>query len=878
MTSPDVAATLQSLTAAVASRYRVERVLGSGGMATVYLAEDVRHGRRVAMKVLHPELAAAVGADRFLNEVKTIATLQHPHIVGLIDSGDANGALYYVMPYVEGESLRDRLERERQLPIEGAVRIARDVAAALDYAHRHGVVHRDIKPENILLHDGNALVADFGIALAVGGADGQRLTQTGVSIGTPQYMAPEQALGERTIDARADVYALGVVAYEMLSGEQPFTGSTMQAIVGRAMTERPRPITAERPAVPRWLEAAVLRAMEKLPADRFSTAADFARALETPITSGDFVSASRHRTTRSLTWIAGGVAMLAIGVGAGWALARARDTGAEPRASRLLLNNATLAGSGQIALQRLIAITPDGSTVLYVARGADGFGQMVKQALADSAPAVIPGVRRWIATPMVSADGKSFVGMAGGERLAYRYPIEGGPGEPLTLVGGYTDFSYWDDTGTLWYSPSNGGGIMRQPRGDSAQFVAHSEALRLEQVLPDRHHILVMRQATTQTGLAAIFDAVTGEIAPLLPAALQEIRYAAGYLIYVLPNGVLQAVPFDIDARRVTGAAVTLASKVSVTGAGVAQMAVAHDGTIAFIVEELPELVLVGRDGSARPALDAHHNYHAPRFSPDGRHLAFDFNTESGRDVWVISRDNGTLSRATFDGNGHDVTWTPDARKISYISARNGTEQIFLKSWNGSEAPEALFASANVGYTGLWLPDQSALVSVVNDLRPHSGADIVLLGNGGRGPAQPLVASDFTESYPALSADGKWLAYVSDQSGHLEVYVRAMDAAGGETQISASGGTEPAWSADGRSIFYRTIGDADPKLVEATVRGGKPMVVTARRTLFSVVDMIPSQPHVGYDISPDGSVFAMVRRTPAQHIMVLQNIRDLMRR
>src|SRR5688500_12978178 len=276
---PETSRTIDRLTSAIADRYRITRELGAGGMATVHLAHDMRHERDVAIKVLLPELAAALGAERFLAEIRTTAKLQHPHILPLLDSGAADGFLYYVMPLVTGESLRHRLERERQLPIDDAVRIAREVAAALDYAHRQGVVHRDIKPENILLHDGSALVADFGIALAVQTAAGARMTQTGLSLGTPQYMSPEQAMGERAIDARSDIYALGAVTYEMLTGEPPFTGPTVQAIVSRLVTEEPRRISVQRRAVPEQVEATILRALEKLPADRFATAAEFAAAL-----------------------------------------------------------------------------------------------------------------------------------------------------------------------------------------------------------------------------------------------------------------------------------------------------------------------------------------------------------------------------------------------------------------------------------------------------------------------------------------------------------------------------------------------------------------------------------------------------------------------
>src|SRR5512132_3996495 len=272
--------TQSRLQVALSDRYRIEREIGAGGMATVFLAQDLRHDRRVALQLLRPELSAVIGAERFLAEIKLTANLQHPHILPLFDSGEADGFLFYVMPFVEGESLRSRLNREKQLPMADAVRIATEVAGALDYAHRHGVVHRDIKPENILIHDGRALVADFGIALAASKAGGNRMTETGMSLGTPHYMSPEQAMGEREITARSDVYALGVVLYEMLTGDPPFSGSTAQAIVARVLTEAPRPILPQRHTIPPEVESAILVALEKLPADRFATAAEFADALK----------------------------------------------------------------------------------------------------------------------------------------------------------------------------------------------------------------------------------------------------------------------------------------------------------------------------------------------------------------------------------------------------------------------------------------------------------------------------------------------------------------------------------------------------------------------------------------------------------------------
>src|SRR6476661_4699563 len=270
----------QSLRAALRDRYRIDRELGRGGMATIYLAHDLRHARAVALKVMHPEVAAALGPERFLREIRISAQLDHPHILTLIDSGRNDGVLWYVLPYVRGESLRAKLARETQLSVEEAVRIATQVASALDYAHRQGVIHRDIKPENILLHEGEAVVADFGIALAVREAGGERLTETGLSLGTPHYMSPEQATGSREPDPRSDLYSLGAVVYEMLTGEPPHTGPTAQAVIAKLLSERPTKIRTVRADVPEHVDAAVTKALPKVPADRFASASEFAAALE----------------------------------------------------------------------------------------------------------------------------------------------------------------------------------------------------------------------------------------------------------------------------------------------------------------------------------------------------------------------------------------------------------------------------------------------------------------------------------------------------------------------------------------------------------------------------------------------------------------------
>jgi len=333
---------LTRLRLALAGRYTIDRELGRGGMATVYLARDLKHDRRVALKVLHPELAAALGQERFHREIMLAARLQHPHILTVLDSGEAAAQLWFTMPFVEGESLRDRLNREKQLPVEDALRIAREAAEALDYAHRSGVVHRDVKPENVLLTEGYALVADFGIARALGGGE-QQLTSTGIVIGTPAYMSPEQASGTHELDARTDVYALGCVLYEMLAGEPPYTGPTAQAIIARALTEAPRPIHPMRAGVPEAVDAMIAKAMAGSPADRYGSAAEFARALGSVSGEMRMVAAPGVSTVRRFVRQRPLFAMLAIGflLGLGvlfaWGRTRVGAEGTSPAARLTML-------------------------------------------------------------------------------------------------------------------------------------------------------------------------------------------------------------------------------------------------------------------------------------------------------------------------------------------------------------------------------------------------------------------------------------------------------------------------------------------------------------------------------------------------------------
>ena len=537
----------QRIAAALGGRYAIEREVAHGGMATVYLARDVRHDRRVAVKVMRDEVASLIGAERFLEEIRVTASLQHPHILPLFDSGSAGGLLWYVMPFVDGETLRSRLTREPRLPLDDALRITREVAEALDHAHARGIVHRDVKPENVLLHEGHALVADFGIALALEHAGGERLTRTGLTLGTPLYMAPEQAAGERALDARVDIYALGAVLYEMLVGEPPFAAESRQVIIQRTLSEPPASLIGKRAEVTPRLDAAVRRALAKRPDDRFSTATELAAALVAPLDGNSpravepvrrlerlpsavpvAPSARRMVTARLAVYLA--LAGVAVGVMSGWGLAHTPAAGwwgqrrqplrqptSDPAPDLASVSSADGSGANRDALslgvvdragrlQRTIdanrpwtpRFSPDGRRVAY---GAFGSGRNTSDIWVADLDA---GTTRRLTDddadsndPQWSPDGRTVaysVRAPGGKDLASR-PLAGGPPRMLATREGTQFASDWLRDGSALMVTDEGGpnrhDILVQPSDGSAArpYAATTADETAARVSPDEHWV-----------------------------------------------------------------------------------------------------------------------------------------------------------------------------------------------------------------------------------------------------------------------------------------------------------------------------------------------------------------------------------------------------
>jgi serine/threonine-protein kinase len=849
----------EQLKVALANRYVVERELGAGGMATVYLAHDVKHDRKVALKVLRPELAAVIGAERFLQEIKVTANLQHSHILPLYDSGAAGSFLYYVMPFVEGETLRTKLDTEKQLGVEDAVALTAAIAGALEHAHRQGVIHRDIKPENILLRDDDPLIADFGIALALSHAGGNRLTETGLSIGTPHYMSPEQAMGDRELDARSDVYSLGAMLYEMLTGDPPYTGSTAQAIVAKVITEKAPPVTVIRDTVPGHVAAAIGKALNKLPADRFTAAAEFADALSKPglmVTTENGPPAvgvpapvrtfsARQFTAAAGTAVAAGMVAVAL-----WLWPQAT-----PELSRFAINlpadqplSANHDGSS-------IAFSPDGRRFVYT--GPDRVLYVREIGQLDARP--LPGTENARA-PFFSPDGEwvAFESDADLRKVA----LGGGP--PLRITGVGSDFrgGAWTPDDEIIMSPTTTAGETSHrwphalPTGKSVVFTIYDgnqEEARLAAV-------------RLETGETVRFE-LRG----------QRAEYAtSGHLVYGTSDGSIVAVPFDPDKLEVTGSPVSLLEGVMVRTSVLAEFSLSPAGHLAYLSGQPPllSLVLVDRGGGIELLHEDLSNPEAPRASPDGRRVVVTQVDAGHSDVWVFDRRDRTLTRMTFEGNNRYPTWSPDGRLLAYSHLPEGIfeRDILTVAADGSGRPDTLYAGTGEQWEVEFMPDGDGML--LRQGGTGTGRDIWLVPGGGR-DAEEFLVTEFNERSIALSPDGKWLVYASSEAGRDEVYVRPVPGPGGKRQVSVDGGTEPMWSRDGRELYYR---GRDDKLYAVPIQVSPNLSVGQREPLFD--DRFAKLLNrTNYDVMPDGR-FVMLKGgdDPTNVVVVLNWFEELKER
>jgi serine/threonine-protein kinase len=864
---------MDALRASLADRYRIERELGAGGMATVYLAEDLKHKRMVALKVLKPELAAVLGAERFVQEITTTASLQHPHILPLFDSGTADGFLYYVMPFIQGETVRDKLNRETQLGVDEAVRIAVEVADALQYAHEQGVIHRDIKPENILLANGRPMVADFGIALAVSAAAGGRMTETGLSLGTPHYMSPEQATAEKEITGRSDIYSVASVLYEMLAGVPPHEGGSAQQTIMRIITDVPRPVTELRKSVPPNVAAAIAKALEKLPADRFATAHEFAGALNNAsfqVGVGGRAAASSSAaaatgTRRTAVLVA---AALAVGFLGHALLTRNRASpGLVARVSIPLDSGVSFTGPQVNAgrpIRTQLALSPDGRTLVFSARGPDARTRLFARALDAVSATPIEGTEGGEA-PVFSPRGDQVAFWSNG-RLR-RVPVGGGTPVDVADSDPPNGMSWGDDDYIVFSDPDRAGlDRVRATGGEGVESLpSHPDAI-LPHVLPGSRAVLYTVSDGTSAGPRRV-EALTlanSRIDTIVNNA-SDTRYVSGHLLFARV-GTLMAVSFDPARLKVGGSAAGVLPDVMHAMHGwntgswtnAAQYAVSAAGHLAYLPggvtpSQQNEVVWLNRKGEVTATLDPGSSPLMVRISPTGDRLAVaapGTGATGGAFTLDLRRQNAV--RRVVAGDIPGLLWSPDGRELVFrVQGRS-----ILRVPADASAEPASVSGEN------WWP---------TDFTPEGGE---LIGIDQAGNINRIVARDIASGeqrvlveepahlwWSTLSPDSRWLAYaLSDGS---EVVVRSWPTLDHRTVVAGPNASAPAWSRGGRELFYQQLqpdasGELVPTLAVQSFNPntgqtvGNPMRIPLPRNYRSM------GPVRSYDVTTDGERIAAI--------------------
>ena len=846
------------LNEALEGRYRIERQLGEGGMATVYLADDLKHERKVALKVLKPELAAVVGAERFLAEIKTTANLQHPHILPLHDSGEADSFLFYVMPYVEGESLRDRLDREHQLPVDEAVQIAKDVGEALAYAHSHCVIHRDIKPGNILIHSGRPVISDFGIALAVGAAGGGRLTETGLSLGTPHYMSPEQATGDAHVGPATDIYALGCVLYEMLAGEPPYTGTSAQAVLGKIIAGAPVSATGIRKSVLPNVDAAIRKALEKLPADRFGGAQEFARALGDP---------SFRHGAEAVAGVAGGVGPWKRVSALGWSVAALlaltlgllllRPTPRPVARFEVTLAEDRSLAPGVIGVE--FTLSPDGSRIVYVGLNPEGGTHLWQRALNALEPDPIPGTEGAI-SPVLSPDGLSVVFHVSGTGGSKKTILLGG-GPPFTVLpSGRSNAvtTAWGPDGMIYFGGQN---IIHRVPATGGEPEAVTSPTTGQHVFPDvlpdgRGLLLTVRGNTLDQDRIAVLGPEGGEVREILTGTMA--RYAAsGHVVYATVDGTLWAAAFDLKRLDVTGPAVALLDGVQVKAAGQSQFALSAAGMLLYktssALSGMHQLLVVDLEGNEEPLVLAPRNIGLVAWSPDGQSVVYD----SEGQIYTYNVVLGTTPRQlTFEGTNVRPVYSPDGSRVAFRSTREGTDgqDLFVKDLNDDSPPRSIIALPANQWPTQWPSD----TLIVFERGEGGVRDIwtVDLSDPDNPRAEAYLSSAADLRRMVVSPDGTLAAYTSNESGEYEIYVRSFPDPGGLTKVSENGGDDPFWSPDGNTLYYSLGDGVGGRFKAARIQRNPVPVVLSTDSLFWA---LVGEPTPGSGLHPDGDRFILAQ-------------------
>jgi Tol biopolymer transport system component len=888
------------------SSYEVVVQIGAGGMGEVYRAHDTKLARDVAIKVLpanfvnDPERLA-----RFQREARMLAALNHANIATIYGLEQFGGVACLVMELVPGETLAERV-KAGPLPIEEALKIAAQIAEALEAAHEKSIIHRDLKPANVkVTPEGKVKVLDFGLAKAFEGDAtdedignsptlSRAATLQGVILGTAAYMSPEQARGKAT-DKRTDIWAFGCVLYELLTGKQAFHGETFTDITAKILTGEPD-WQALRAQTPEQIRQLLRRCVQKDKSLRLRDAGDarieIQDALSAPASAkpkGAGVSGRGvgWKKAAGLGFVA--VALLALGGIVAWYL---KPLPPQP-VTRTVIN---LPPGQQLAGMEYgpaVALSPDGTHLAYVARQG-GTQQLYVRAMDSLEARSIPDTERAFA-PFFSPDGQ-WVGFFAGQRLK-KVSINGGAALTLGDAGSTPTGASWGSGGMIALATTAGGVLQQVPdAGGMPRALTHFEkgenTHRWPEFLPGGTAVLFtagMAGPSLTNAQVAVQLMGTGERRNLVQGAMYPRFAPSGHLVYA-QGGILMAAPFDPQRLAVTGAAVPVVEGVlqsSVSGA--TQYSFSTTGSLVYVSGGLQsatpsKLVWVCRSGAEQPLATPVHAYVFPRLSPDGRRVAVSIQ-EQEMQIWLYDLSRETLTRFTFEGNTNlNPVWTPDGKRVAFTSNKEGPLNPFWQLADGSGGLERLTISESTQVPMSWSPDGQLLAFI--ELNPTTGFDIWTLrmsdpsaGSGQVRKAQPFLRTPFNESAPRFSPDGRWLVYISNESGRNEVYVQPYPGPGGKWQISTEGGTEPVWNPNGRELFYRS----EDKMMSVDIATQPAFAAGKPRMLFEG-QYVPT-PLTGpyYDVSPDGQRFLMLKpaereQAPTQINVVLNWFEELKRR
>jgi eukaryotic-like serine/threonine-protein kinase len=861
--------------------YEILSSVGAGGMGEVYRARDTRLDRIVAIKVLPTHLAdRSELRERFEREAKTIASLNHPHICTLHDIGQQDGVDYLVMEYLEGETLAQRLQKG-PLPLEQVLHYAIEISDALDKAHRKGVIHRDLKPGNIMITKSGTKLLDFGLAklkqevapanvsLSDLPTANDPLTAQGTIVGTLQYMAPEQLEGKE-VDARTDIFAFGAVLYEMATGKRAFEGKSQASLMAAILEREPPAMSSLQPMTPSALDRVVKKCLRKDRDDRWQSARDVTDELKWITEGGSQATIAATPALKGIHVV--GRRRLILGLGALLlvaALASMATWNLKPTPSPTPVTRTVITLPPGQNLVSTMALSRDGTHLAYVAIQS-GNQQLYLRAMdsLDSKP--IPGTDG-ATDPFFSPDGQ-WLGFFAGGKLK-KVSVSGGSAITLNGAESINAGATWGSQGTIVFGNATESLKQVSDSGSAPQsltrLVEGENGHRWPEFLPGGKAVLFAagNSGNWSGAQIAVQPVGSGERRNLVQGGTLP-RYApSGHLLYV-QAGTLMAVPFDPQRLATTGAAVPMLEGVMQSAtSGAARYSISATGSLVYVLGSVQatqrRLIWVNRNGAEQPLAAPAHSYETPRISPDGRRVSVDIREEVSQ-IWLYDLARETLTRLTFEGNtNQNPAWTPDGKRIAFQSNKGGSAfNLFWLLADGSGGLERLATSENLQAPNSWSSDGQLLA--FTELNPTTGWDIWVLrmGDTSAGPGQvrkpqSFLRTKFTEGAPRFSPDGRWLTYVSDESGRFEIYVQPYPGPGGKWQISTEGGTEPVWNHNGRELFYRS-GDKMMAVDITTQPGfgaGKPRMLFEGRYVRTAAT-IPT-----YDVSPDGQRFLMLKPT-----------------